>query len=177
MTLAYVFWHERGPDVDGETYRNALRAFHQRFRQSAPAGFIASRSLQYDAVPWLASKNEIYEDWYFVRDSAALDVIEAAAIAAFNRETHDNVARMAGNATAGLYKTRSGEPIASPSHMSWLSKPRGETYEAFIGNLAREGTVWCRMMVLGPTPEFCIESTAAPRRSTIHPLRPAATVV
>jgi len=161
--LAWVFWHTRFEDVTEDEYNRNLRAFHARIAAAAPEGFLGSRTLAYDALPWLPSATEVYEDWYFVRDSSALDRLDEAALAAFTHDAHERIARLAANAVAGLYRLRAGSPLPHPSHCSWISKPRGQSYETFIAGIVDAGAIWSRKMVLGPTPEFCIESDHKPR--------------
>ena len=48
---------------------------------------------------------------------------------------------------------------------AWFSKPDGMGYDqlfAAVEPLLRSsaGVLWCRQMVLGPTPEFCLQSSA-----------------
>jgi hypothetical protein len=154
--LAWIFWHTRFPEVTEDEYVAALRAFHTRIAEAKPEGFLGVRTLRYDTLPWLPSPTEVHEDWYFVRDSAALDALDDAVLAAFTHDSHARVSRLAANATAGLYQLRAGSPSADP-HCSWLSKPRGMPYDEFIASFATAGAVWSRKMVLGPTPEFCVE--------------------
>src|SRR5207248_3961836 len=78
LMLAWIFWHTRLPEVIEDDYVDALRAFHIRIADAKPDGFLGVRTLRYDTVPWLVSPAEVYEDWYFVRDCAALDVLDEA---------------------------------------------------------------------------------------------------
>lgn len=156
--LAWIFWHSRALQTVEAEYREALAHFHAHIAAAAPAGFLGSRVLRYDAVPWLETPSEVYENWYFVQNSAALDDLDAAAIAAFTHDAHARVVRLAGTAISGLYRLRAGSALVAPRSCSWLSKPRGVPYEAFIDQLPQAGAVWSRKMVLGPTPEFCVES-------------------
>lgn len=175
--LAWIFWHSRFREVPEEQYRQALRAFHQRIAGAAPPGFLGCRTLRYDKLPWLRTATEVFEDWYFVDGSAALDPLDEAALAAFSQDAHARVARMAATATAGIYRLRAGTPLTDPSRCFWISKPRETPYDAFIDSLSRTGTVWSRKMVLGPGPEFCVESNADDEGAALraeHALRPLA---
>ncbi len=155
--LAWVFWHARDPRIPEEEYVLALTAFHELIREISPQGFLGIRTLRYDARPWLPAQTEVHEDWYFVRDSAALDVLEDAAVSAFANEAHGRIARLTLTAIAGLYRLRAGEPAARTPHCRWIDKPRGEPYPTFLESFRDADAVWSRQMVLGPTPEFCIE--------------------
>lgn len=175
--LAWIFWHSRFAEIPEPEYRAALTAFHERIAAAAPDGFLGSRIVRYDAIPWLHSATEIYEDWYFVRDSAALDALDEAALAAFTQDAHARVARLAATAISGLYRLRAGSPLANPSRCFWMSKPRGDSYDAFIARISSASAVWSRKMVLGPTPEFCVESeteSESLRAMADHPLQSSA---
>ena len=168
--LAWIFWHTRFEHVGEDEYTQSLHAFHTRIASAAPRGFIGSRTMRYDSLPWLPSPTEVHEDWYFMRDSAALDTLDEAALAAFTHDTHARIARLAANAVAGLYNLRAGSPLPHPAHCTWLSKPRGDAYDTFIATLAALGTVLSRKMVLGPAPEFCVESDHALECGGLPPL-------
>ena len=158
--LAWVFWHSRYEHVTEEEYRRALAAFHAGVEAVAPDGLLGIRTVRHDSVPWLPSPVEVYEDWHFVRDSAALDRLDEAAVIAVTSDAHTRIARLAANASAGLYRLRAGAPLPEPPGFKWIDKPRGEAYDTFIASLENAAAVWSRQMVLGPTPEFCIELDA-----------------
>lgn len=155
--LAWVFWHARLEAVSAVAYARALTAFHERIRAAAPAGFLGIRSRRQADVPWLRSPTEILEDWHFLADSAALDRLDEAAVAPAAREAHLGVARLAAAACAGLYRLQLGQPAAE-SRIRWLDKPRDVPHGAFVASLGGANAVWRRQMVLGPTPEYAIES-------------------
>jgi len=162
--LAWIFWHSRARTVAETDYRAALLDFHNLLHPGDIEGFFGSRILRYDSLPWLpAAVAEVYEDWYFLRDSAALDVLEEAAIGARRKTTHDAVARLASTATAGLYRLRRGNASSPISRCCWLTKPAGESYESFFARFDRiqDGTfaLFSRQMVLGPTPEFVLTAS------------------
>jgi hypothetical protein len=159
--LAYVFWHTRRPEVAVADYRARLADFHESLRRSSPPGFQASCTFQHATVPWLAAAGETYEDWYLLDGSAALDVLNDAAVSAPLRAPHDAAARAADSGTAGLYRLRLGEAaIARARSAQWLAKPAGMSYDALYDALdpvlVPGAGLWCRQMVLGPTPELCV---------------------
>lgn len=160
--LAWVFWHARTEHVPEAEYRRALGAFHERIRAAAPEGLVGIRTLRHAAVPWLPAASEVYEDWHFLEDSAALDRLDQAALAAIASEAHERVARLAATACAGLYRLRSGWPARERPRVRWIDKPRGMSYETFVASLEGAAAVWGRQMLLGPTPEFCVESQDGP---------------
>jgi hypothetical protein len=165
MTLAYVFWHTPVASVALAEYETALLRFHEALRAAAPAGFLESRVLRCAAVPWLASERPVYEDWYLLDGSAALDAMEEAAIAGLRQQPHDAVARLAAAATAGLYLLRRGDAALVPAAAHWLAKPAGESYEAFYRRFPEDRAapfaLWGRKMTLGPGPEFCLHRADA----------------
>jgi hypothetical protein len=156
--LAWLFWHARRPDISEDEYRRRLLHFHDRLQTLAPSGFAGSRTLRYSALAWLPVPTEVYEDWYFVHDSGALDVLDDSVTAPSMVDAHAAVSRSAATAIAGLYRLRAGAPLQRPSHVAWVTKERSEPYEDFIDGLAKRGSVWSRKMVLGQAPEFVVES-------------------
>ena len=161
--LAYVFWHWRRPDVAASAYERAQAAFHAALREAPPVGFAASASAAVTGAPWANAGGEAYEDWYLLRDSAALDPLNEAAVTAGRRAAHDAAAAAAAGGTAGLYALRLGTALARPMAAAWFAKPTGATYDdvwqaAEPVVRAGQGALWMRRMVLGPSPEFCLRS-------------------
>ena len=163
--LAYTFWHWKRPDVPTGEYEVRQRAFHEALGAAPPVEFGGSSCFAISGVPWAGGGGAAYEDWYLVRDSAALDSLNAAAISASRQAPHDAAAAVAAGGIAGLYRIRLGERLATPMVAHWFSKPSGMSYAALEQILrpvvdAHAGTLWCRQMTLGPTPEFCLQLPA-----------------
>ena len=162
--LAYVFWHWQQPSVDVNSYRNDLLSFHRTLASYKPNGFHHSTIFVIKQAPWLETKEEAYEEWYLIDDSAALDRLNHAAVSGICEEPHNRVARQAAGGAAGLYLLRHGRADLNNSRFAvWLSKPTGVSYGNFYSSLqpftSSEGTfLWGRQMVLGPTQEFCLHS-------------------
>jgi hypothetical protein len=162
--LAYVFWHWRRPDTDPGDYEKTQRRFHQALAAEPPAGFLRSLSVAIRAAPWANRDGEAYEDWYLVRDSAALDRLDEGAVSGSRRAQHDAAASKAAGGTAGLYRARVGEPPPAPRHALWFGKPPGMSYDQLFATVrplasAGRGALWVRQMVLGPTPEMCLQTS------------------
>jgi len=173
--LAYLFWHRPLPGVDRSAYESALMRFHESMRVAPADVLVSSACHRLDRIPWLAapaggaSADEPgYEDWYLVRDSAALDRLNAAAINARHRSYHDAAAELAGDGAGGLYSLVEfpggrdpGRAADRESESVWLSKPPRVSYSEFMSDLAAlvppDAQVWQRRLVLGPAPEFCVE--------------------
>ena len=170
--LAYVFWHWRRAAVTAADYERRQRAFHDALAAAPPDGFLRSSIVGLRGAPWANAGGEAYEDWYLLRDSSALDVLNDAAISASRSAPHDAAAAVAEGGTAGLYRLRFGAAEETPRFAHWFAKPDGMRYDELHGELApiaeRAGaTLWCRQMVLGPSPEFCLwsrERVALPSR-------------
>lgn len=169
--LAYVFWHVPRAGAVARQYESAHGEFQEALRAAGVRGLRGIRVFRLDAVPWLDGKAG-YEDWHLLEDSAALDVLNEAAVSEARLLPHDRIAAMAGAGIAGLYGLRMGEAI-SPTVAYWLSKPDGMGYSAFESSLAPlvagGCALWGRRMTLGPTPEFCLHAPAA--RTLPHPAR------
>jgi hypothetical protein len=160
--LAYVFWHWPRPEVDRAAYEQDLREFHRTLLGERPAGFHYSSVFRISEAPWLPIKGTAYEDWYLTEDSAALDVLNHAAVNNRSQQPHDRAAQRAAGGTAGLYLFRHGQIDFDHARFAmWFSKPAGMSYEDFYASLTnvtdKNGVaLWGRQMVLGPTPEFCL---------------------
>jgi hypothetical protein len=164
MSLAYIFWHSRKTEVKEQDYESALDAFHKVLREHPSPGLVRSRVFKMGSTPWLSSMNSIYEDWYILQDSSAIDPLNEAAVTFARQSSHDAVATLADSGTAGLYKLRAGNPDGIvPSIALWFPKPEGESYPAFFkrveGLMPASSVLWGRQMTLGPTPEFCLHLT------------------
>ena len=114
-------------------------------------------------APWANQGAAAYEDWYLIRDMAALAPLNEAAVSGSRKAPHDAVARLAAGGTAGVYRLQAGAPLDRPASAAWFGKPVGMTYTALFGLLdpvvsGAGGALWMRQMVLGPTPEFCLQS-------------------
>ena len=164
--LAYVFWHWRQPTVDSHEYEVRQRVFHDALALAPPDGFVRSASGALSGAPWAAEGGEAYEDWYLVRNSAALDALNEAAVTASRAAPHDAAAALASGGVAGLYRLRLGAP-SSPRLAYWFGKPTGMRYEELWALLAPVvkatpgAALWSRQMVLGPPPELCLQAPAA----------------
>ena len=184
QSLAYVFWHWRRPNVSAADYEARQRAFHAALAAAPPAGFTGSFSVAVSGAPWAAAGGgDAYEDWYLVRDYAALGELNAAAVAAPRAAAHDAAAAQAAGGAAGLYRLQLGRELRSPRFAHHFSKPAGVRYREFLAALeprvaAASGALWMRQMTLGPAREFCLhaaEPVELPPNvgALVLPLRPA----
>lgn len=159
--LAYVFWHWRQSSADRSAYESAQLDFQRALTDSPSAGFVRSFSHAIAGAPWANDGGEAYEDWYLVRDSAALDPLDTAAITAGRKAAHDAAASLAAAGTAGLFQLRVGNAPTSPRSAQWFSKPTGLAYPQIFAAIEPalkpvDGSLWVRKMTLGPSPEFCV---------------------
>jgi len=134
-------------------YEEGLRRFHESLAQARPAGFISSATYRTGGG---------YSDWYLVENSAALDPLNEAAVAGRIRPVHDAVAHVATDFAGKLYMLVAGQPEGQ-AFETRFSKPAGTSYRDLYGRLEPwtmlDGvSLWRRMMVLGPPPEFCLLS-------------------
>jgi hypothetical protein len=162
--LAYVFWHWRHSAIAPDAYEELQRSFHRALAGEPPAGFSRSWSVALHGAEWANDGETAYEDWYLLRDFAALETLNEGAISASRRVPHNAAAAVAGGGTAGLYGLRLGDALSVPRFSVWLSKPGSTPYQRFFDELGpvvarSKGALWMRQMVLGPTPEFCLQSS------------------
>jgi hypothetical protein len=108
--------------------------------------------------PWLAVPRA-YEDWYFVDDFTALGALNDGAISGPRQRPHDAVAALPAGGVASLYGLVR-DRVNRPRYVAFRSKPAGSTFPSYIAALPQSTEVWQRKMVLGPSPEFCILSSA-----------------
>ncbi|MCW5978606.1 MAG: hypothetical protein KIT09_11040 [Bryobacteraceae bacterium] len=164
--LAYVFWHWPHPGGDVNSYVRRFSDFHALLSVNRPPGFLSSAVFRIEGVAWAPSNIPVFEDWYLLDGSAALDPLNVAAVAPPLREPHDLAARAAAGGTAGLYSLRRGSrDVDRVRQALWFSKPPRETYDDLFRRIdpivaACGGGLWGRQMILGPTPEFCLLSEA-----------------
>jgi hypothetical protein len=163
--LVYVFWHWARPSIGREEYEAHQRTFHETFAAHPPDGFVGSSSSMVSGAPWANAGSLAYEDRYVLRDAAALDTLDESVANPPHLEAHRNAAKGAAGGAAGLYRVRLGAPLAGPRHAAWFAKGEGVVYDDFLAlmdPLVREGeaVLYMRRMVLGPTPEFCLQSVA-----------------
>jgi hypothetical protein len=160
--LSYTFWHWRRSSVDRNVYEDRHGAFHAALASNPTQGFLSSNSVRLTRAPWANGGGEAYQDRYLVDGWATLERLEAAAISGARQEPHAAIAASAGGGAGGVYGVRSGTPVPAPRNSYWFSKPDGMSYaqlDEALSPFVRDSTVlWIRRMVLGPTPEFCLES-------------------
>ena len=165
MTLAYVFWHWKQVQVAAHEYERRQRQFHQALSDAPPPGYVRSFSFGIVGAPWAADGSDAYEDWYLVRDFAALGTLNDAAISQSRRGPHDAAASLAKAGTAALYGLRCGTALPEPACVYWFGKPAGMGYAAAFAQLAplveqADAALWMRQMTLGPALEFCLHAPA-----------------
>lgn len=150
--LAYVFFHRAALGVEIQAYEAALRRFHGLLVEGPSPGFIGSNTYRIGAG---------YADWYLIESSAALDPLNEAAVTGARSSTHDAVAHMSADGAGKLLALISGRAGTAPGFEIRFSKPAGMSYPELYTRLKpwtdrREVSLWRRMMVLGPAPEFCM---------------------
>jgi hypothetical protein len=155
--LAYVFWHQRRPEVAVDEYESSLRSFLEGLRGE---GGVAE-SFALDRLPF--GREQGYEDWYPVDDWAALGRLNDAAVSPPLGASHDPIAALAGAGWGAVYRLIDGEP-RPPAGVEWAHKTPG----AAPMSVAPPGAtgLWQRQMVLGPAPElaFVVDDAAGRRR-------------
>ena len=162
--LAYVFWHWPGPEIERGQYLDYLIDFHHTLAANKSRGFQRSVVFSISGANWLKADSEVFEEWYLLDDSAAMDPLNEAAVTGACEVPHNRVAREAADGTGGLYRLRAGSgDLANARYATWLSKPAGASYKDFYAGLepltSKPGAaLWGRQMTLGPATEFCIHS-------------------
>jgi hypothetical protein len=133
-------------------YEEALRRFHAALASAPSKGFVRSNTYR---------TGDGYSDWYLVESSAALDWLNASAVSGARTAAHDAAARMAVDGSGKLLTLAAGEPLYGPGFEVRFAKPASVTYVDLYARLEPwtrlpGASLWRRMMVLGPPPEFCL---------------------
>lgn len=157
--LAYVFWHTSR--VDRVEYEDRLATFQAALAADKPEGFIRSAVFVFEQpLPWTPPGNTAYEDWYLVKDFAALGRLNEEAVTGPRKVPHAHVASAAEWGTGGLYRLSSGTTeFEGARHVSWFAKPERVSYVDFYSRVGIEIDLWQRQMTLGPAPEFCMHTS------------------
>src|SRR5689334_18669091 len=116
--LAYVFWHWPQSSVDPETYVSHLAGFHRTLAANKPKGFQGSVVFRIEDPDWLQTRGAVFEEWYLLDDSAAMDPLNDAAVSGACEQPHNLVAREAAGGTGGLYRLRSGQEVLSEARFA-----------------------------------------------------------
>ena len=153
--IAYLFFHRAAPGTNTAAYEDGLRRFHAAIADAAVDGFSSSKTYRV---------GDRYCDWYLVQSSAALDTLNEAAVSGARSQLHDAVARSATHGEGKLLKLAAGAYDEGATFEVGFSKPSDMSYRDLYARLepwtARPGiSLWRRMMVLGPPPEFTLLST------------------
>jgi hypothetical protein len=155
--LAYVFWHWRRPEVAIPDYEAGIHAFQELLKRATHRDSEGTTVWRVERAPWLPEGTG-YEDWYLLDDTPGLDGLNRRAMSDAVRAGHDAVARMSAGGTAGLYQSIHEDlPETGGGTATWFTKPEGLRYADLHRMLSPHlSRLWTRMMVLGPTPEFCL---------------------
>jgi hypothetical protein len=164
--LAYVFSHRPADGADLAAYQDSLRRFHAELAKAALTGFIDSATFAIGGG---------YSDWYLLENTAAMEALNIAAVSGSRAPAHDSAARMAVDGAGKLLSLASGEPSLDEGFEVRFGKPAGMPYKDLYARLeswsgAPGVSLWRRMMVLGPPPEFClIAPSAVELPAEMHP--------
>jgi hypothetical protein len=150
--LAYVFSHRPAGGVDVAAYEGSLRRFHSELATARLSGFIDSATFSIGAG---------YSDWYLLENTAAMEVLNAAAVSGARTSAHDSAARMSAEGAGKLLSLAAGNASMDEGFEVRFGKPAGMPYKDLYARLetwtnAAGVSLWRRMMVLGPPPEFCL---------------------
>lgn len=162
--LAIVFWNTRKTDISRGRYETSLRAFHDALNSDKPDGFRFSTIFRVEGLPWFKSTSEIYEDWYVIRNFAAMDALDHAVMQTLAKAAHRDLMKSTAGASGAIVGLTKG--VARVSHMTyanWLYKPREVSADDFVDSVNRQlpdgkCSLWTRAMALGPT-EHCLLSS------------------
>jgi hypothetical protein len=165
--LAYVFWHWPRPGVSIESYEKRLLSFQSALKSANPSLVRAHLSYRVESLPWGPADAPLYEDWYVVKDFAAIGTLNDAAVVPGTKEFHDSVAKDYLSGAGGVFKLIHGSiPLPEARYANWVGKPVGTSYQEYYKEATealgdQRADLWRRQMVLGPSPQFCVHSVDA----------------
>ena len=160
--LALIFWNARRTDVDKSRYREALFAFHAELNRVKPAGLRYSCTFMSPPLPWFAPTNEVYEDWYVLRNFAGVDALDEAVAERDTMQSHRYLMRNTAGASAAIVGLAGGQAkICDYTEAYWTSTPRGITSAEFVSRAANQSrmartSVWTRSLALGPREQLVL---------------------
>ena len=187
--LAYVFWHRPSAHAPQVRYEQALYAFHRSLNRRRPAGMLGSVVYRVAGLPWPERREPAaggmraapvfpavprlhapvgYEDWYLVEDFASIGVLNEAAVGRGHKTSHNEVARLNGAGTAGIFQLLEGSAAAMGERgvSVWVAREPGSARPEVAGLLvdgaAGRAALWQRQLVLGPAPEFTLIAREPP---------------
>lgn len=139
-------------------------SFQDVLKSTNPSLVTAHLSYRVGSLPWGPAQGPLYEDWYVVKDFAALGTLNEAAVGPGTKEFHDAVAKEYLSGAGGVFRQIQGN-VALPEarYTNWIGKPTGTTYQQYYKEVAeglenQRADLWRRQMVLGPSPQFCVHS-------------------
>jgi hypothetical protein len=162
--LAYVFWHWPRQGTDPKTYETRLVQFQRALASVPIAGLCGSAVFRVPGAPWFPQGTAGYEDVYLLENSCAMDALNETAVCDACRGAHDQAVEFCAAGAGGLYALRHGQPsLQQMTRRYWLAKPRSVGYAQFDAEVlpavsSLPFALWRRQMVLGPTPEFCLQT-------------------
>ena len=162
--IALVFWNSCREPAAAGAYRHALVEFHRSLNALKPAGFRYSATFETGSLPWFRSALPVYEDWYVLRDFAAIDALDRAVLDEAALSSHRFLMKNTGAALGTIVGLNAG-PIRIHEFAAahWLSRPGGVSMGDVVADATRAApgarcSVWTRALGLGPC-EHCILTT------------------
>lgn len=157
---AYVFWHAKPANATTAEYEKPLLRFGRELSNAKIPGMAGNASYSIGFTPWLAEEG--YEDWAWVHELSTLESLNERAVTGAMEEPHNAIARITkhGGFGALYYLVDGAHQILGDSKVFWVSRPRNirwrDAMPAIIKSASSNVSVWRRLMVLGPAPEFAI---------------------
>jgi len=164
ILLAVVFWNSRRAKDDVGGYESSLTEFHQALNANKPEGFRFSATYRVAETPWFTPKNEIFEDWYVLKNFAALDSLDYAVMHTGSKDAHRHLMKSTAAASGAIFAlTKGAARFDGLPEANWMLKPRNMTVDSLIASTRAQlpdgkCSLWTRALGLGPT-QHCLLSS------------------
>jgi hypothetical protein len=180
--LKFVLWTWPSATATVADFLDSRVKFHQVLAHTKVDGFLGSAVFKVDSAPWAGAflfenspwsvgHKTVFEEWYLLHGSAALDAMNERVHAGPYKDSHGKFLRQdLGGECAGLYYVRKGDLASALSGVKtactvWFNKAYA-TYDDLLERLvptmhSDRSVLWRRLLVLGPTPEFHLDVDAS----------------
>ncbi len=128
-------------------------------------------------IPWFTTGNEVYEDWYVLKNFAGIDALNEAVANGQSMQSHRFLMRNTARASAAIVGLAGGKAkVFDLTEAYWTSTPQGMTSADFVAGTTNQArntgmSVWIRSLALGPREQLVLAKAPISERlanDTVH---------